>query len=265
MSNRKSFRSFFKDIFNLIVLLGIAMLIRILIAELFFVPTGSMKFTILPGDYIVGTKYNYGYSRYSIPFTPDILPGKRIFGKQPSRGDIVIMRPTFMKDRLVKRLIGLPGDKIYILGDELYINDERIYRAFTGTVEDDYGNLYDQFQEILPSGVKYFSYKSRKEIYDQNKFQNFGPYIVPKGHYFFLGDNRDESSDSRYYIGAVPFENLIGKAQFIAFSTKENLIERDKNFIEIIKKIPQWISSVRYNRIFSSLYFEVEVNQAEVK
>jgi signal peptidase I len=230
----------------------IALAIRIFILELYFVPTGSMKATILENDYIFSTKYSYGYSKYSFPFSPNIFEG-RIFPSQPERGDIVIFRPPNNMDiRYVKRLIGLPGDKIQLINDVIYINDRPVERSEIGEFQDVSGQLYKKYKETLPNNVSYYSYKLVR-VSQTNHYSNTEIFYVPSGKYFFLGDNRDESLDSRVGLGFVPFENFISKGQFVLFSTQEILWRDDKDVGENIVRFWLWLKSIRFNRIFKSL------------
>jgi len=245
------------EILSLTIVVILALAVRTFVFELFYVPTGSMRATILEGDYIFSTKYSYGYSIYSIPFNPDLFSG-RIMASQPERGDIIIMRPPHnMEERYIKRLIGLPGDKIEIIDDVVHINDKPINRVEVGQHIGEDGEEYTKLKEILPNGKSYFSYKMTnvpdRFVYER---KNYGPHIVEAGHYFFIGDNRDNSGDSRYQLGTVPFRNLIAKGQYVVFSTKEPLWDSSTGFIDQIKRIGIWASSVRFNRLFTNLYEE---------
>ena len=178
-SNHTLQGSFRSEVFSLLLVIILALGVRTFILELFYVPTGSMKATILEGDYIFSTKYSYGYSIYSIPFNPDIFDD-RIFANKPERGDVVIMRPPHdMQERYIKRLFGLPGDKIQIIDDLIYINDTPIERIEVGSYVDEEGMNFRKFKETLPNGSSYFSYKmkypSTKVAVDHS---NFGPYVV---------------------------------------------------------------------------------------
>lgn len=240
---------------SLLFVIILALSVRTFVLELFYVPTGSMKATILEGDYIFSTKYNYGYSIYSIPFNPNIFED-RIFANMPERGDVIIMRPPHdMNERYIKRLFGLPGDKIQIIDDLIYINDKPIKRLEVGSYIDEEGVVFRKFKETLPNGSSYFSYKmkypSSKATVDHS---NFGPYIVEKDHYFFIGDNRDHSGDSRYQLGTVPFRNFIAKGRFVLFSTKQALWDSKESFFGQIKRVGTWFMSIRFSRFFNSLY-----------
>lgn len=231
-----------------------AIMFRVLVIEPFFVPTGSMKATVLEQEYVFATKYSYGYSKYSLPFSPDLFSG-RIFGSMPERGDIVITKSAHnMSTRFIKRVIGLPGDKIQIIDDVIYINNEAIKRTELGTVKLEGDKKYIKFREVLPSGVTYFAYKLQNPPQSRDNYTNFGPYYVPQEHFFLLGDNRDESGDSRYQIGFVPFEYLIAKAQFILLSTKEMFWENDITAWQQVKRLGTWLANIRFTRTFHSLY-----------
>ena len=238
---------------SLLYVIIFALMIRIFLVELFFVPTGSMKHTILEGDYIFSTKYSYGFSKYSFPFSPPIFKG-RILATQPERGDIIIFRPPHRMDmRYVKRLIGMPGDKIKLTDDLLYINDKPIKREEVGEVVSEHNNIYKKFKETLPNGVSYHSYTLANSD-TPHRFSNTETFYVPKDKYFFLGDNRDESNDSRIDLGFVPFENFIAKSQFILFSTKEFLWLDGGNITQIFTRLWTWVSNVRWNRMFANIY-----------
>lgn len=251
---RKS--SFVAEIKSLIVLIAIVLLIRILVVEPFHVPTSSMQATILPGEYLFSTKYSYGYSKYSMPFSPDLFSG-RIFAAMPERGDIIIMRPPHkMETRYIKRLIGLPGDKVEMRKNITYINDVALERLKIGTYIDDENKEYVKYKETFPNGgLSFYTYK--RAIYDEDQEGNrgnFGPYIVPDDHFFFIGDNRDDSGDSRYQLGFVPFENLISKAQFVFLSIREPLWKPELGFTEQIARVWTWLGSIRPDRLFVNLY-----------
>lgn len=201
-----------QELFNsLLWALIIAVIFRTFIFENFTVPTGSMIPNIRIGDYLFVNKFSYGYSRFSFPFNFAPLSG-RIFFKPPERGDIIVFKGV--KDPqtfYIKRLIGLPGDKIQMKKGHLYINDKAVKRSSTGQ----YLN-YLQYNEVLPNDISYTTIHS-----PQANLREFPDdsivYIVPAKHYFFMGDNRNNSTDSRFLndIGYVPEENLVGKAVFL--------------------------------------------------
>lgn len=251
LENKISVKNEIKSLFFVII---IAILIRVFLIEFFYVPTGSMKDTIFIGDYIFSTKFSYGYSNYSIPFSPDLFK-ERVFPELPNRGDIVIFRPTeeIKEDRFIKRLIGLPGDIIQIIDDVIYINDVPIERKSLGKVTDEEGNIYEKFEEILPGGVKYHAYyEEGKEPKILKFLANYGPVYVQPGHYFFLGDNRYNSNDSRFDLGIVPFKNFIAKAHYVVFSTASELWG-GKNIREQFNRIINWPLSIRFSRMFHKL------------
>ncbi|NDF12013.1 MAG: signal peptidase I [Proteobacteria bacterium] len=195
------------------------MLIRSFLYTPFHIPSGSMKSGLLVGDYIFVSKYAYGYSKYSLPFSPDIFEGRKWF-TPPKRGDVVVFRlPTNTSIDYIKRVIGLPGDKIQVQQGVLYINGKAVPRKKTGTfVDNEQGQetTLDTYTETLPNGVSY-------TVLDQTPYgmlDNTQIYTVPEHHYFMMGDNRDNSQDSRVQeiVGYVPEENLIGQAKMVLMS-----------------------------------------------
>jgi len=199
--------------------LAIAMLVRTFLYQPFNIPSGSMKETLLIGDYLFVSKLSYGYSRYSfynlIPFSG------RIFGAPPKRGDVAVFKlPRDNSTDYIKRVIGLPGDEINVRGGVLYINGKEVPRHRIGDFVTSEGDgpphPIPAYQETLPNGVKYTVLDSEQN----GPFDNVGPYKVPEGKYFMMGDNRDNSTDSRasWGVGYVPYENLIGRAEIIFFS-----------------------------------------------
>jgi signal peptidase I len=213
---------------TLVYALLIALVIRSIAFEPFNIPSGSMIPTLLVGDFVFVSKYSYGYSRYSFPFSPNLFHG-RIFGSLPHRGDVIVFRET--RDTsvdYVKRLIGLPGDKVQVKAGQLYLNGTLVPRDPLGDYEasDENGTrvLTKEYLESLPDGPKHDILKySDEEHFDpasEVDANNTPEYVVPPGHLFFMGDNRDNSSDSRFMndLGFVPMENVVGRAQFIFFS-----------------------------------------------
>ena len=204
----------FKTIFYAMV---IAILIRSLFLQPFYIPSSSMEPNLLIGDRLFVTKYSYGYSKHSFPFSPSIFDGRKFYSK-PELGDIVVFKtPADNRTDYIKRLIGLPGDEIQFIDGDLHINNNQVLTSLVSKSDVvDCGKKIEVtlFTEKLSNGKIY------KSVYLKNySFQNSDKFIVPKDHFFFLGDNRDCSKDSRYLtsVGYVHKDNLVGKAQFIFF------------------------------------------------
>ena len=242
------------EIISLFSLLIFVFSLRTFVIEPYNVPTESLKPTILKGDYIIATKYSYGYSKYSLPFFLPLFEG-RLFFSQPQRGDIVVFWPpkNVRQERWVKRLIGLPGEKIEIIDGVININDVPISKIATNRFIDEEGNRYNSFIENLPNNCSYKIIESQN-IYNGKRLYNTGPYYIPLGHYFFMGDNRDESLDSRIDLGFVAEENLIAKGQIIHFSAAKLLLQLQGGFVHQFKQVGLWWNSIRWERMFSSLY-----------
>jgi len=209
----------FAFISTLAIALFCAGVVRSFLFEPFHIPSSSMKPTLLIGDYVFVSKYSYGYSRYSFPLGFDIFEG-RIFQSTPKRGDVVVFRlPTDPRINYIKRLIGLPGDKIQVRKGVVFINDEEVKKTADGFFVDDDALIRTEIKqsiENLPEGKKF---KTLDQI-NGSPQDDTGIYEVPYGHYFMMGDNRDNSQDSRFLtqVGYVPEENLVGKATIIFFS-----------------------------------------------
>jgi signal peptidase I len=224
----------------------IALVVRTVAYEPFNIPSGSMIPTLLVGDYLFVSKFSYGYSRYSLPFGLPLFSG-RIFSHPPERGDVVVFKlPTDNSTDYIKRVIGLPGDRIQMRAGNLYINDQMVPRK---RVEDflyqeDNGTDIPlaQYVETLPNGRKHLIIK----MGDDGPLDNTQIYKVPPNDYFMMGDNRDNSEDSRVLsaVGYVPDQNLVGKAQFIFFST-----DGSARLWEIWK----WPFAIRYGRLFRGI------------
>ena len=198
----------------------IAILIRSLLLQPFYIPSSSMEPTLLVGDRLFVTKLSYGYSKHSFPFSLGPIKN-RIFFSEPERGDVIVFKtPADNRTDYIKRLIGLPGDKIQFIDGNLYLNNVEILRSKNNKKFKIYcGNMIVDsvvFKETLLNKKEYLTTYSKIGSY-----QNSDEYLVPEDHYFFLGDNRDCSKDSRFLssVGYVHKDNLIGKAQFIFFST----------------------------------------------
>ena len=204
--------------------LAIAMVVRVFLYQPFNIPSGSMKETLLIGDYLFVSKLSYGYSKFSFPFSLNLFEG-RLFGAEPKRGDVAVFKlPRDTSTDYIKRVIGLPGDEIRVAHSVLYINGKEVPRVPAGTFEtrEDGAPMKIQvYEETLPNGVKY----RVLDRFPDGSLDNVGPYVVPKGHYFMMGDNRDNSTDSRVSpqasppgVGYVPLENFVGRADIIFFS-----------------------------------------------
>ena len=216
----------FKTLFGALI---IAVLIRSLLFQPFYIPSSSMEPTLLVGDRIFVSKYTYGYSKHSFPFSPN-FSNNRFFSKMPERGDLIVFKtPSDNRTDYIKRLIGLPGDTIQFINGELSINESIVKRKKirnTLLIRCGKFNLEtNAFIETLPNGVRHSTvYKNKGSLQNTKKFK------VPKNHLFLLGDNRDCSRDSRYLesVGYVNINNLVGKANIIFFSNdtkKSSLIK----------------------------------------
>jgi signal peptidase I len=224
----------------------IAVVVRTIAYEPFNIPSGSMIPTLLVGDYLFVSKFSYGYSRYSLPFGPPLFSGRIMF-HPPQRGDVIVFKlPSDNSTDYIKRLIGLPGDTIQMKQGELYINggevprrriEDYLYREGDGTIVP-----VHQYIETLPNGVQHRIIK----LGNNGPLDNTEVYHVPSGEYFMMGDNRDNSEDSRVLsaVGYVPSENLIGKGRFIFFSTDGSAR---------LWEFWQWPFAVRYGRLFRGI------------
>lgn len=207
---------------TIVYALAIALVIRVLLFQPFTIPSASMEPNLLVGDYIIVSKYSYGYSKHSIPFSPPLFEG-RIFERKPQRGDVIVFKlPSDGKKDYIKRLVGLPGDRVQMRDGALYINGEPVKREVVATGVDEspfgYERFVKQVRETFPAGKSFITADSAESDMD-----NTPEFEVPAGHYFFMGDNRDNSLDSRVGkdaggVGFVPAENLQGKAQVILLS-----------------------------------------------
>jgi signal peptidase I len=227
----------------LVQALLLAVIIRTLFFQPFSIPSGSMMSTLLVGDYLFVSKFSYGYSKYSIPFSPDLFSG-RIWSDEPERGDVAVFRlPSNPKLDYIKRVIGLPGDRIQVRDGVLFINGEQVERELVGnyTPEGRYNRGTDVpvYRETLPNGVSY----TTLDLNENSPGDNTREFLVPEGHYFMMGDNRDNSQDSRFDVGFVPLENFVGRATIIFFSIAE-----DSSPLEIWK----WPTDLRFDRFFKS-------------
>jgi signal peptidase I len=216
------------------------------IAQPFYIPSGSMEPTLQIGDALLGTKFAYGYSRWSLPYGLGPVSQTRLFGKLPQRGDVVIFRhPRDTKNTLIKRVIGLPGDTVQMVHGRLVINGQTapLEAAGTGKVEEADGSLHaiDKFTETLPGGTKHTVFKTRWD----GPLDDTEVFVVPANHIFAMGDNRDNSSDSRVApedggVGFIPAENLVARAD-VMLGSYDYLNAKD---------LKSWLSNIRLSRFF---------------
>jgi signal peptidase I len=227
----------------------IALVLRVLLFQPFTIPSASMEPTLLEGDYIIVSKYSYGFSKHSIPLSPPLFSG-RILGRQPTRGDIIVFKlPRDNTTDYIKRLVGLPGDHIQVRHGTVFINDKPVGQMPEGQTTIDLGGFMtraDVIKETNPAGRSYLTYS----VDPTQPPENTDVYVVPEGQYFMMGDNRDNSLDSRFPkendgVGFVPFENLEGKAQIILLSWNKGAA---------LFKPWTWVMDARPSRFFKYLY-----------
>lgn len=217
-------KSFAAEVADTLKTVGVALLIalalRVILFQPYTIPTASMEPALLIGDYIIVSKFDYGWSRHSIPFSPP-LPAGRVMGKPPQRGDVVVFKlPRNVRETYIKRLIGLPGDRVQVVGGTIWVNGVPIARTPLGPIEDpgEPGLTVTREQETKPNGQTYTTFdRGPGRPGDDTEV-----HVVPEGRYFVMGDNRDNSLDSRWPsevgVGFVPADNLVGKARFILLS-----------------------------------------------
>jgi signal peptidase I len=230
----------------------IALVVRTVAYEPFNIPSGSMIPTLLVGDYLFVSKFSFGYSRYSLPFGLPLIPGRILAFGQPQRGDVAVFKlPTDNSTDYIKRLVGMPGDKIQMQHGQLYINGQEVpRRPIEDYVYQEGGAviLLHQYIETLPRGSGEPGYEHRIiKIGDDGPLDNTPVYEVPQGYYFAMGDNRDNSQDSRVMsaVGFVPAQNLVGRAEFLFFST-----DGSAAWWEVWK----WPFAIRYSRLFHGVH-----------
>jgi len=222
--------------------LVIALVFRTFLYQPFSIPTASMQQTLMIGDYFVANKWAWGFGKYSFPVG---LPfnGRFLTFGEPQRGDVAVFRNEIVDQDYIKRIIGLPGDRIQMRQGRLYINGTMVEREEIGTAQDTDSYMdtvpVTVYRETLPNGVTHVI----QEISDNEGLDNTAEYVVPAGHYFMMGDNRDRSADSRVLsqVGYVPLDNLIGKAEARFFSIKDNRPPW---------ALWEWPANVRWDRMF---------------
>ena len=232
---------------TVLIALVLAMTFRSLAFEPFHIPSGSMKSNLLIGDYLFVSKYSYGYSRYSFPFGFNIFEGRKLALSKPERGDVVVFRlPSNPRIDYIKRIMGMPGDSLQVIDGIVYINGSPLPRepfdTWSETSEESGGTIaYPRLTETLPEGKKIQILKQRS----YSAADNTPIFMVPEGHYFMMGDNRDNSRDSRFEeVGFVPEENIVGRAQMIFFSADDGF--------SLLNPL-SWPAGLRFSRFFHTI------------
>ncbi len=229
-----------------IIAVFLALIIRSFLYEPFNIPSGSMLPTLKIGDYLFVSKPSYGYSQHSFPFGVIKFEGRE-FAEEPERGDVIVFKlPSNPSVDYIKRLVGMPGERIQVTNGRLYINGQKVPREAVGLkkVDNGYGveDTMMEYIETLPGGVMHRIYEES----DLEGLDNTEEYLVPEGHYFFMGDNRDNSQDSRVsdLVGFVPYDNLVGRADILFFSIDQSAS---------LFKPWTWPGAIRYGRLLDTI------------
>ncbi len=231
-----------KNIVSLFYAILAALMIRSFLYEPFSIPSGSMYPNLKVGDYLFVSKFSYGFSKHSLPLSIPIIP-ERIFSKEPRRGEIAVFKtPEDNKTDYIKRVIGLPGDTLEMKNNLIFINDKQIRTRIIGNEKYKSFNV-KRNSEVLPNNLTYEVYEFEK-IFEGLNTNNFSKIKIPKDNFFVLGDNRDNSQDSRF-IGLIPRENLIGRAEIVVVSFDTDI----GSFL----KFWTWFPALRKDRLFVSL------------
>ncbi len=239
-------QNFSDNIWIALQALIIAILFRSLLFQPFSIPSGSMLPTLLIGDYLFVSKYSYGYSKHSLPFSPPFF-SDRIMGQDVTRGDVIVFKlPRDNRTDYIKRVVGLPGDTIQIQNGQLYLNGSALAREkiedFVSPQVDGEDLKITQYVETLPNGVRYRTL----DLVENGRGDNTAIFNVPQGYYFVMGDNRDNSMDSRFSraVGFVPYENIVGRAEVKFFSV---------NHLGVFWRVWEWPVNIRWARIFEAV------------
>jgi signal peptidase I len=225
----------------------LALVVRTFLFQPFYIPSRSMMPTLLVGDYLFVSKYAYGYSRYSLPFGPHLFDG-RIWASPPRRGDIAVFKlPRDNSTDYIKRVIGLPGDRVQVRDGVIYINGQPVKRERVAdfVMADPFGAMAHvaRYRESLPDGASYLTLA----LNPGGPENNTPVYEVPPGDYFMMGDNRDDSLDSRFPsqsggVGFVPLENFVGRTEITFFSIDES---------RPLWEFWNWPWAIRFDRLFT--------------
>lgn len=242
--NNKKSGGFGETVSVIVQALLLALVIRTLLFQPFSIPSGSMRPTLLEGDYLFVTKWAYGYSKHSLPFSPPLFDG-RIWGSEPERGDVVVFKfPPDPSLDYIKRVIGMPGDTVQMREGQLFLNGEAVQRELVDELDNpditEMARPVEVWRETLPNGVSY----DTLDLSPNSIGDNTREFQVPEGHYFMMGDNRDNSTDSRFSVGYVPADHLVGRANIIFFSMSGGASPLE---------IWRWPTELRFSRLLNSV------------